>query len=282
MPTLEEELNKIKTDNLTGSKGLHDRLLLSLESSLENDRDSWINRKNDIIRSLEELAFHLNQFVILRNFIREFTRELERWEQHKLIENIRNYLDQYKKTWDQAQDRAIGHFLDRCDLEGRMLLLHSNSSSIRSLFKITRNRDINLKIIQTESRPGFEGRKQAMYLADLGYKVKVIVDTAVMLYLDQIDMVVLGADALYPERFVNKIGSHSICSACHKAGKEVYVLADSRKISNDDEIPRENPKPVMEVWKDHPEELDIENFYFESIPNDLVTGFLTESGITVR
>ncbi len=282
MQTLQEELNKIKTDNLTGSKGLHDRLLLSIESSLENDKDSWMNRKNDIIRSLEELAGNLNQFVILKNFIGEFTRELNHWNEDRIIEQIRTYLDHYKKKWDKAQELAIGHFLDRCELEGNVILLHSNSSSIRSLFRTTRNKDINLKIVQTESRPGFEGRKQAMYLADIGYKAKIIVDAAIMLYLDQIDMVILGADALYPEQFVNKIGSHTICSAAHETGKPVYVLADSRKISKHSDIPRENPKPVMEVWKEHPEELEIENYYFETVPNKLVTGFVTESGIMTR
>ena len=88
----------------------------------------------------------------------------------------------------------------------------------------------------------------------------------------------LGCDGVYSDGFVNKAGSLAICLAAKEYGKPVYVLADSRKISHYP-APKEKTKAPSEISaRAHPN-LEILNYYFETVPHKLVTGYITEKGI---
>jgi hypothetical protein len=142
-----------------------------------------------------------------------------------------------------------------------------------------------VKIIQTESRPILEGRIQAVNLHKLGYEVKLVSDTGYARHLDRINMILLGADAIFRDYFVNKSGSYNICMAGKNAGIPVYILADSRKFwfslapEHQEMQYNESKKPGEEIWKDPHPGIDIENFYFEKIPVDWADGFITEKEI---
>ena len=130
---------------------------------------------------------------------------------------------------------------------------------------------------------GCIGKIQAQFLAGLGYNVTLITDASVALYADMIDMILLGSDAIYKEFFVNKTGSHLIALVSQEFGIPLYVLADSRKIWNKQDLTSlsqtisEDPKPPGEIWTDPPDGINPENYYFETIPNKWVDLFITES-----
>ncbi len=64
----------------------------------------------------------------------------------------------------------------------------------------------------------------------------------------------------------------------------LYVLADSGKLwinqeySSLTESIHEFPKPPDEIWNDPPENIQVENYYFNSTLNKLVDLFITETG----
>ena len=138
---------------------------------------------------------------------------------------------------------------------------------------------IEATIFQTESRPALEGRQQARILLRLGLEVNLIVDSAVSRVLPNMDLVLLGADHVTLNYFVNKIGSCAIALACQHFKVPVYVLADSRKFIATGKVPDEPLKREEEVWEDAPKGVVIPNYYFESVPNDLVDAFVTETGL---
>jgi translation initiation factor 2B subunit (eIF-2B alpha/beta/delta family) len=126
---------------------------------------------------------------------------------------------------------------------------------------------------------------QAAVLNKLGYEVKLVPDTGFARHLDRINMILLGADAIFREHFVNKSGSYNICLAGKNAGIPVYVLADSRKFwfslppEHREMQYTEKKKPGEELWKDAPPGIDVENYYFEKIPVKWADGFITEKEI---
>jgi translation initiation factor eIF-2B subunit delta len=159
--------------------------------------------------------------------------------------------------------------------------VHSNSSALGHLFSYLKKQEISVNIIQTESRPAYEGRVLAKQLADLGYQIKLITDSNISRYMDQVDMAIVGADSISEGYFINKTGTYLTALACQHFKIPFYVLSDSRKlIPPSAHFPYlESPKPEKEILEEPHPNIDAENFYFEEISNDMVTAFILEDQV---
>jgi len=119
----------------------------------------------------------------------------------------------------------------------------------------------------------------------MGYEVKLVTDTGFTRHLDSINMILLGADAVYKDFFVNKAGSYGICLSGKNAGIPIYVLADSRKywfsLPPDRQETQfiQDKKPSEELWQDPHPGIEVENYYFEKTPVDWVDGFISETDV---
>ncbi len=282
MTTFNEELDKIRDDHYSGSAEILEQYIDLLRHQYKKgDLRSSID-KNFILKNLDQLRLNHPTYFLVQHFINEAVQVIRSGKTEWDV-NLSNFLKEYELTWKDV-NKLIAAQTESCfQLINRTILLHSNSSALKSLFKLHRPDAAKIRIIQTESRPQAEGRVQAKYLADLGYHVTLITDASIALYAHIIDMVLLGADAIYKEFFVNKTGSHLIALVSQEHGVPLYVLADSRKIWNKQDHSKlsqtisEDPKPASEIWLDPPEGIDPENYYFEPIPNKWVDLFITES-----
>jgi translation initiation factor 2B subunit (eIF-2B alpha/beta/delta family) len=282
MTTLSQELEKIRDDHYSGSVEILQQYIDLLKHQYKKgDLRSSID-KNFIIKNLEQLKKNHPTYFLVQHFVNEAIQVI--WESKKAWDkNLFNFLKEYELTWKDVNKLIAARTESSFQLIHKTILLHSNSSALKSLFKFNRPDAAKIRIIQTESRPQAEGRVQARYLADIGYNVTLITDASIALYADMIDMVLLGADAIYKEFFVNKTGSHLIALVSQEFGIPLYVLADSRKIWNKQDYSglsqtiSEDPKPGSEVWDNPPEGINPENYYFETIPNKWVDLFITES-----
>ncbi len=140
----------------------------------------------------------------------------------------------------------------------------------------------------TESRPRMQGRITAKNLVDAGIKTTMIVDSAAESFIINrgnvpIDVVFMGCDQIVKGgHVINKIGSWGIGIAAHYADKPLYVVTpllkiDEKSYANGVEI---EVREDSEIWPDAPRELEIYNPAFEIVDNVLITGFITEFGIT--
>ena len=109
----------------------------------------------------------------------------------------------------------------------------------------------------------------------------LVVDGAVTALLPQATAVVLGADAISADRWINKVGTFGLAAAAARSGVAVYVIA-----SRDKFVPRAlepyitlPPTPADEIWPDGPSEIPRQNIYFEATPSDLATLYLSASGV---
>ena len=277
MTTLNEELEKIRDDHYSGSAEILQQYIdLIKHHYKKGDLRSSFDR-NFIIKNLKQLAKnHPTYFVY--SAIKVIQSGKTEWDI-----NLSNFLKEYELHWKDANTMIAAQTESHFQLVQKTILLHSNSSALKSLFRLHRPDAAKIRLIQTESRPQLEGRVQAKFLAGLGYNVTLITDASVALYADMIDMVLLGADAVYKDFFVNKTGSHLIALVSQEHGIPLYVLADSRKIWINQDYSRlsqtisEELKPSDEIWEDPPAGIRPENYYFETIPNKWVDLFITES-----
>jgi translation initiation factor 2B subunit (eIF-2B alpha/beta/delta family) len=139
---------------------------------------------------------------------------------------------------------------------------------------------VSVVVCCAESRPALEGRALASRLADAGLTVEVYTDAGISAAVPDADAVLVGADALGPEQFVNKVGTAALCAHASGSGVPVYVLAGREKVlpaAVFDALPLRSGA-TEEVWPDSPPGLHLENPYFERISWRLASMLVTDRG----
>jgi ribose 1,5-bisphosphate isomerase len=166
------------------------------------------------------------------------------------------------------------------------IFTHCHSSTAVNLIKELSQEDKEFEVACTETRPRMQGRITAKNLVDAGIKTTMIVDSAAESFIINrgnvpIDVVFMGCDQIVKGgHVINKIGSW-IGIAAHYADKPLYVVTllkiDEKSYANGVEI---EVREDSEIWPDAHRELEIYNPAFEIVDNVLITGFITEFGIT--
>lgn len=125
----------------------------------------------------------------------------------------------------------------------------------------------------------FEGRTLAEALAKEGVPVTLIIDAAAAVAIEEVDLVLVGADAITPVSVINKVGTQMIALAAQEKGIRVFSVCDTSKFIREDCLAPEREHSKAELWRDAPAEVIITNKYFESTPLAWFTGIVTEHGV---
>jgi len=152
----------------------------------------------------------------------------------------------------------------------------SSSAAVEGALRRVASRDVS--VIVAESRPGLEGLSLAGRLAEGGLSPTVVSDAALPGRIHGVDAVLLGADGVSEEAFVNKTGSYPAALAAREAGVPVYVLATTNKIIPSALGRQPTPDAPDGLVPDPPEGVRAENRLFESVPLSLVRAVITEDG----
>ena len=156
------------------------------------------------------------------------------------------------------------------------VLVHSYSSTAAAAIELAEK----VKVYVTESRPGYEGRSLAERLAEKGFDVTLIVDSAAAYVIDRglVDAFVTGCDAILDDSsIVNKIGTKMIALAARDGSIPYHVLTDLWKAAVYGFSFEEHSSE--EVYSGDSERVSALNPYFEAVPARLITSFITEEGV---
>jgi len=164
-----------------------------------------------------------------------------------------------------------------------VVFTHCHSSTVIEILKQANKQGKRFTVHNTETRPKFQGRLTAQELARLGIPVVHYVDSAARLALKKADIMLIGADAITTEgKVINKIGSELMAEVAEKWDVSLYVCSDSWKFDPksvfgyEEEIEKRKP---TEIWPTAPKGVKIDNFAFEKVNPDLITGIISELGI---
>ncbi|MCD4666273.1 hypothetical protein K8R47_00495 [archaeon] len=151
---------------------------------------------------------------------------------------------------------------------------HCHSGTVVAVLK----KNKKLIVYSTETRPLFQGRKTARELSKVGIRVTEIVDSAALNYIKKADILIIGADAVLKNGdVINKIGSGMYAELAYKYRKQLYVATNSLKLSLDDVKIEE--RKFMEVWKDKPKNVYIDNLAFGVVKSKYIKGIISDLGI---
>ncbi len=168
--------------------------------------------------------------------------------------------------------------------DGDTILTHCNSQAALSIIKTAFRQGKKIEVIATEARPKYQGRITAKELAKEGIPVTLIVDSAVRVFMNDIDKVIVGADSIAVNgAVVNKIGTSQLALIAHEARTTFFVAAESYKFHPATalgELIEIEERDINEVA--NPAEFEgvkIRNPVFDVTPPEYVDLIITERGV---
>jgi translation initiation factor eIF-2B subunit delta len=161
------------------------------------------------------------------------------------------------------------------------ILTYSNSGTVIAALQHAHAHERIRRVMLSESRPAYDGRPQALALLQHGIEVEYGIDMALFERVPEAQVVLVGADAVFPHGVVNKLGTHALAQIARLHRRPVFSLCTSSKFLPAAAAPllRFADHPGHEVWPDAPAGLRIRNQYFDTTPLDLFSGIVSENGV---
>ena len=242
----------------------------------------------ELIESAELLASTRPTEPMLRNSIRLVFANLERKIaggasvpalKKAVKEEYDNYLINVQKGIG-----AIAHYGSSIVPKGGKVLVHCHSSSVVGILKSAFDNGNLGSVICTETRPKYQGRITARELSEYGIDTTLIVDSAAGVFIPQVDMVLVGADAVSATGdLVNKIGTRGIAQIAFDCGVPFYSAAEIYKFEpvtvwgRQIEIEERDTEEVISRWE--LPKAKVRNLAFDQTPAKYVKAFITEKGV---
>ena len=269
----------LKADNISGSEEIVRKAIQIIKQQISYYPEEYTSM-NDLIIMLREIIKIKKEMAALRNVLIYFI------DFFQLGVRVEDIADRVLEKLDNQRE-SLSEKLVPILSESKTIMTYSRSSTfVYSLFKLLdfKNREELPELIIFESRPALEGKKLALEASKAGFKVNYLVDAAMGLAIKTFkpDIIIIGADAIFPNGNVaNKIGCHALAMFAYQYKVPMYVTSSTLKL-----LMKAIPFAIQsykstEVWlKDKPEDVKVFNPYFELIPANLISGFITEFGIS--
>lgn len=196
-----------------------------------------------------------------------------------VIENADRFIENSQKAVEK-----IGQIGSRRIRDGDTVLTHCNSLAAISVISAAHKAGKKIRVIATESRPRFQGITTIGMLDKLGIETELIVDSAARSVMNEVDLVVVGADVITANgTLVNKIGTAQIALAAHEARTSFMVAAETYKFSPKTilgelvTIEERDPQEVLSTLSQY-RHVKVRNPAFDVTPHQYIDLICTEAG----
>jgi ribose 1,5-bisphosphate isomerase len=270
-------------------QGARNVAITAIKAVEEGARESKAKGKEAFLKELsdaKEVLFASRETEpLMRNAIRHVIHAVESSEKatvKELVDVISQVSRQFLENLERSKEKIAAIGSKRISPHSRVLT-HCHSSTVTNMLRRAKEEGKSFEVVCTESRPVFQGRITAKEMLEAGIKTTLIVDSAVRYFINDIDLVVVGADAITSEgNVINKIGTSMVALAAKEARTPFYVVSELLKfdpmtIHGDYETIEE--RSPMEVWDSPPPGLIIRNPAFDVTRRDFIHGIICEEGI---
>ena len=284
--TVQETAKQIKALEIQGATNIAVQAVKSLAKELIETKEHDQKEVNKLLdKSIKLLVKSRATEPMMRNGLKYMDRRIKdgSWSNKKELEVL--VLDAEKHILDvfnDAKENMIEVGARRIE-NGDTVLTHCHSSGVTGTIIRAHLQGKDFKVIQTETRPRYQGRITAQELVEAGVDTTMIVDSAARHYMKEIDFVLVGSDAITSEgNVINKIGTSQVASAAWESRVPFYVCStllkfDPVTIHGTYETIEE--RHTDEIWENPPQGLKIRNPAFDITRRDYIHGLITEEGI---
>ncbi|MEM3736692.1 MAG: ribose 1,5-bisphosphate isomerase [Candidatus Bathyarchaeia archaeon] len=170
---------------------------------------------------------------------------------------------------------------------GDTILTHCNSEAAISIIATAWRQGKDIRVFATETRPRLQGRTTVRRLGREGIPTTLIIDSAARHFMNKVDKVVVGSDAVAANgAVVNKIGTSMIALAAKEARTPFYVAAETYKFSpattlgeliriEERDASEVIPKGTLQSLKN----VTVRNPSFDVTPPQYIDLIITEKGV---
>lgn len=282
--TIKETARKIKKMEVRGASDIAKATTKALrEKAKEIEPKNVEEGIEELKNSSQELKEARPTAVSLPNAI---NKTLIKIEETNSINELKNQVisnsNQFLKKIREAKEE-IGEIGSKRIKNNSTVLTHCNSEAALSVIKEA-DKQKEIEVYATESRPRYQGRITAKKLSEKDIEVTQIIDSAARYFMNEIDLVIVGADAIGANgALANKIGTSQIALAAKEARVNFLVAAETYKFSPktvSGELIEIEERDSKEVWEKPPsEEIQIRNPAFDFTPPEYIDNIITENGL---
>lgn len=266
-------LAKLTDDETSGAEQLVPIALDVIEAILEIEDDDELREKLDI--TIETIREKLPEMIALRriaNLMEDLPSENIREELRNIVVELRE-----KRIRETSSVAQLASSLLR---ENSTIATLSQSSTVLQAFFRAKDSGLDFHVIVPVGHPAKEGMITAKKLAEKEIDVTLIPDSALALAASRADLVIVGADAITREFFINKLGTTTLAITSRHYGVPFYVCARRVKFVQQENLPRRlRTISASELDPPKSEYITAGAPLFEKTPLSLVTGVITEGGI---
>lgn len=236
MDIIENQIQELLRDRSSGSHELAEKAVAIIKKL-----HSKGNNSSRIMNFLEKAAERFPQMVAITKLKEHFFDEVSdnAIEEFENLLSNKSYIENAKFLFDVP----------------KKIITFSRSSAVEDII-LCYKKSIH-KVICCQSLPLGEGKKFSEDLNKNNINSCLIEDSELSHYIPDSDFILLGADAITEDFFVNKIGTLQAVLVAHYFKKPIYVVSS----------------PLKRIKKiDY--SLEKLGQYFETIDNSLITDFI--------
>lgn len=278
--------NKIRNLEVQGARNVAIAAIKAIETIA---KETKAKNKREFLKELleaKEILFDSRETEpLLRNALRWIISKVEasdRKQVEELCAMVSRDSEQFLKDLENSKEKIAEIGAKRIP-NNSIILTHCHSSTVTRMIGKAKEEGKSFKVICTETRPVFQGRITAKEMVDLEIETTLIVDSAARSFMNQVDLVIVGADAITSEgNVLNKIGTSAIALIAHESRAPFYVVSELLKFDpatlygDYEKIEERSPD---EIWKKPPKNLIVRNPAFDVTRRDFIHGIICEEGI---
>ena len=281
------EVDKILNDNQSGSVTLTQNTLLLYREFL-NEKSMAGLKLDEIFDQFQDLSKKILKkqpnMVLLRkstnNILIYFKRLVKSEKQvDQIIKAVEKKIISIEQDIE-ARVKKIANTGSKIIAPTNKIMTISNSTLVKKILDTAHNQRRKFEVYCCKSHPPDEGVNLAETLDKSGIKTTLISDSQMGVFMQGMNLVLIGADRIYDDGFVNKAGTLALCLIAKYFNIPVYLAADTSKILLESErIIKLVSHNKVEVYGGNRKKLSVENVYYEKIPIELIHKVICEDSV---
>jgi ribose 1,5-bisphosphate isomerase len=286
LEAVQDTARKIRNLEIQGARNVAIAAIEAIENLAKQTKAKNKSEFLDEISEAKEILFTARETEpLMRNTVRWIINQVDKakaTKTEKLAKIVSSSSRQFLDDLEDSKERIAQIGVKRIR-SNSVVLTHCHSSTVTYLLKRAVQDGKNFEVVCTETRPLFQGRTTAKEVLGLDVKTTMILDSAARYFMNQVDLVIVGSDAITSEgNVINKIGTSMIALAADEARTPFYVVSELLKFDpatvygDYEKIEERSPD---EIWKDSPAGLAIRNPAFDVTRRDYIHGIICEEGI---
>lgn len=199
--------------------------------------------------------------------------------------------DEFIKMVEESHKKIISYG-SKLIRDEDIVFTHCHSTAVVDIIIQAFEEGKRIEVINTETRPLFQGRITLRELSRRGIKVTHVPDSAVRHFIKNANLVIVGADTITSDGYlVNKVGTSHLALAAWEAGIPFYSAAEFIKFSpvslegGEVEIEFRSSSEILDIYpREFVEKLiksnvEVLNPAFDFTSPEYITAFITNLGI---